>query len=52
MQEIKGASGVYHIMVRGNERKNIFLCEEDKGRFLEILQRMKENESFVLIRIV
>jgi putative transposase len=44
----QSASGVYHIMVRGNERKNIFLCDEDKERFLEVLQRMKENESYVL----
>lgn len=28
-------SGVYHIMLRGNERKNIFQEDEDKQRFLD-----------------
>ncbi|CUH96740.1 hypothetical protein P22_2851 [Propionispora sp. 2/2-37] len=35
-------------MIRGNERKNIFLCDEDKDRFLEVLQRMKEEENYLL----
>jgi putative transposase len=42
------SSGVYHIMIRGNERKNIFLCNEDKERFLDVLQRMKEDEKYFL----
>lgn len=29
--------GVYHIMMRGNEKKNIFIDNEDKNKFLHIL---------------
>jgi len=28
---------VYHVMIRGNEKKNIFLDDEDRTKFLEIL---------------
>jgi len=30
-------TGTYHIILRGNERKNIFPEEEDYGKFLQIL---------------
>lgn len=30
-------SKIYHVMIRGNERKNIFLEDEDKKSFIEIL---------------
>jgi len=29
-------TGVYHVMLRGNERKDIFMDEEDKARFMKI----------------
>jgi len=29
-QRYKSKTGFYHIMMRGNERKNIFVDEEDK----------------------
>ncbi len=38
------ASGVYHIMLRGNERKNIFQQDEDKQRFLGgIIEKQREK---------
>ncbi len=40
------ASGVYHVMIRGNERKNIFLNDNDKIRFLDTIQRMKSNQEY------
>jgi putative transposase len=30
-------SKIYHVMVRGNERKNLFIDEEDMSRFVDIL---------------
>jgi REP element-mobilizing transposase RayT len=42
----QSTSNVYHIMVRGNERKNIFLDDEDRIRFLDTLQKMKEYDSY------
>ena len=36
-------SGVHHIMLRGNERKDIFYDDEDRFRFLDTLNKMKED---------
>ena len=47
-QRIRSKSGYYHIMIRGNEKKNIFNDEQDKQRFLEILQMKKEDKKFFL----
>ncbi len=38
----------YHIIQRGNERRNIFLSDEDKTRFIETLLRMKEKYNFLI----
>jgi REP element-mobilizing transposase RayT len=35
-------------MLRGNERKNIFIDEEDKNYFLNTLQKVKENCTYEL----
>lgn len=37
-------TGCYHIMLRGNERKKIFLDDEDRSKFINILQR-KQSET-------
>lgn len=37
-------SKIYHIIIRGNERQNIFRSAEDKEKFLEIL-RIKRKEG-------
>lgn len=39
---IKSETGIYHVMLRGNERKPVFLDEEDKSKFLEVVLRKKE----------
>ncbi|MEW9121365.1 MAG: transposase [Thermotaleaceae bacterium] len=44
----KSKSGYYHIMLRGNERRNIFYAEEDKQRFIEILQSKKKDGRYTL----
>jgi REP element-mobilizing transposase RayT len=31
-------SSIYHIMIRGNERRKIFLDDEDRARFIDTLQ--------------
>jgi len=41
-------TGIYHIMLRGNERKDIFINEEDKGKFIKIVFKKKEDEAFKL----
>ena len=37
----KGAYSTYHIILRGNERRKIFMCNEDKSKFLDILERVR-----------
>lgn len=45
---IKEAYTTYHIILRGNERKNIFISDDDRKRFIETLERMKEKYNFEL----
>lgn len=45
---VKGEFSTYHIIQRGNERKNIFLKDNDKIRFLNIMNRMKGKYNFLL----
>ena len=42
----KGEFGIYHIIQRGNERKNLFNGDDDKTRFLDTLQKMKKKYNF------
>ena len=44
----QSSSNIYHIMLRGNERKFIFYDDYDKLRFIDILRKMKENGEYIL----
>ncbi len=44
----KSAAGIYHIMLRGADHRIIFGDEEDCGRFLDTLARVKEISGFQL----
>lgn len=48
VQRLKGAFSTYHIIQRGNERKNIFYSDHDKLRFLETLVKTKEKYNFLI----
>jgi putative transposase len=48
-QRIKSKTGYYHIMLRGNEKKNIFLDYDNKLRFIEILYEKKQDRKFFLL---
>ena len=41
-------SQIYHVITRGNERRNIFLDDEDKKRFMDILCEKKRDKEYVL----
>lgn len=45
-QRILSQTGIYHIMMRGNERKNLFVDDEDKQRFIETLFNKKTEAGF------
>jgi len=38
----KSESGIYHVMLRGNERKSVFLDDEDKNRFIATMLQKRE----------
>ena len=42
-------SGYYHVMLRGNERRDIFLDDEDRERYLHLLAKQVTNESIDII---
>ena len=47
-ERVISKSGYYHIMLRGNERRNIFLDDEDKNRFIETIKEKKKEDRFYL----
>lgn len=44
----KSNSGIYHIVMRGINRQNIFEDDEDKQKFLAVLQHYKEISEYEL----
>ena len=48
-QRDKSNTGYYHIMIKGNDRNGIFIDEQDKMHFIEILKTKKENNRYGLI---
>lgn len=44
----KSASGIYHVMLRGNERKAVFLDENDKNKFVDIMLQKKDGTAISL----
>ncbi|HZK85200.1 MAG TPA: transposase [Desulfosporosinus sp.] len=45
---VKGEDAVYHVIQRGNERKDIFRGDHDKQRYLEILKLQQEKHAVKL----
>ena len=41
-------SKIYHIIVRGNERKNIFIDGEDRKKIIQILADKKKKNEYIL----
>ncbi|MGI5880423.1 MAG: REP-associated tyrosine transposase [Syntrophomonadaceae bacterium] len=46
LQRILSENGIYHVMMRGNEKKNLFHDQEDKQRFIDTLFAKKEETGF------
>jgi len=44
----RSETGIYHIMLRGIDRREIFLDDEDRVKFIEKLMRAKETADFDL----
>jgi REP element-mobilizing transposase RayT len=43
---VEVAGGLYHVIVRGNERRNLFRDDGDRSRYLTRLAFYRENFSF------
>ena len=43
---IKSNTGIYHIMLRGIDKRNIFLDNEDKLKFISDIKKAKEKADF------
>ena len=43
-----GLSKIYHVIARGNERKDIFLDDEDKSKFIQIIINKKRKNEYTL----
>ena len=48
MARKRSCTGFYHVMLRGADRRIIFSDDEDKQRFIEIMQRVKRESMFQL----
>ena len=44
----KGVFCTYHIIQRGNERKEIFLSGEDREKYIDVLDRAKNKYNFLV----
>ncbi|GMQ58692.1 hypothetical protein AN1V17_30870 [Vallitalea sediminicola] len=44
----RSKSGIYHIMLRGIDKRNIFLDDEDREKFLNTLLKAKQSGGFSL----
>lgn len=44
----KSTIGIYHVMLRGNERKAVFLDEDDKKKFIDIMLQKKDGAASLL----
>ena len=44
----RSESGVYHIMLRGINRQQVFKDDEDYRRFLETLEKYREECDYIL----
>ncbi|MBQ6947296.1 MAG: transposase [Clostridia bacterium] len=45
----KCESGIYHVMLRGINKQDIFLCDADRIKFLQVLKTCKELSCFDLL---
>lgn len=41
------STGIYHVMIRGNEKKNIFHDDKDRLKFLDILSKKWRDNSLI-----
>jgi len=48
LPRVMASTGIYHIMLRGVNRVNIFINHDDKAKFMEILRNMNSKGEYTL----
>jgi len=41
-------TGIYHVMIRGIDKRNIFIVEDDYNKFLTYVVRAQQNKAFIV----
>ncbi len=44
----KSETGIYHVMLRGIDKRNIFLKDSDYEKFIEYIKKVKEKTEFMV----
>jgi putative transposase len=44
---VEFAGALYHITARGNERRDVFFCDDDRFEFLNILEQVCERFNWL-----
>ena len=42
------STNIYHVMIRGNRKQDIFLEDEDRFRFIKVLKKVKQKKEYML----
>lgn len=45
---LRSSNRIYHIVLRGNDRQDVFLDDEDKVKMMQILNEKKQDNAFFL----
>lgn len=42
------STNIYHVMIRGNRKQDIFLEDEDRFKFIKVLKKVKQKKEYIL----
>jgi len=45
---VQSRTKIYHVMIRGNEKRNLFLDDEDRRKFLDILREKNKEHKYAI----
>lgn len=49
ISRIKSSTKIYHVMLRGIDKRNIFLTEDDRLSFLKYIEKAKTKSNFLVL---
>ncbi|MEL7564820.1 MAG: transposase [Dehalobacterium sp.] len=45
---VQSRTKIYHVMIRGNEKRNLFLDDEDRRKFLDLLREKNKEHKYAI----